>query len=201
VWVEPGLDPNVQSINLLDAETGAISRLISEHNIWEVKWDPRGGGIYYGGNDSIRRVDLATRESSIVYQSPANAPIAGDSTNFDISPDGMSIAFIAQLVSGRSVRILRLGERQAIERYTFKHECRAVAFSRDGQRLLVSGSDEETSRPSLFVIDVAGGEPRPLHVKTEYVVDFSLRHDDRELLLATGNPRPDWWMLRGVAGR
>lgn len=165
--------------------------------IWELKWDPRGGGLYFGAGDSIRRVDLVTAQSSVVYQSSADAPLATDSTNFDVSPDGMAIAFIAQTVSGRSVRLLTLADHRVIDRYTFRHECRGVAFSRDGERLLVSGSDEETMQPSLFVMDIAGGELRPLHAKTEYIVDFSLRHDDRELLLATGNPRPDYWMLRG----
>ena len=196
-WVEPGLDPRLQSINLLDPANGAFRPIASARDIWEMKWDPRGGGIYYGSEGSIRRVDLASGDSSVVYQT-AGPGFADDLTTFDVSPDGTSIAFPAQTRSGRSVRILRLADHQVIDRYTFEHECRAVAFSHDGQRLLVSGSEEKTLQPSLFVMDLAGGEPRPLNVKTEYIVDFSLRHDDRELLLATGNPRPDVWMLRGV---
>jgi hypothetical protein len=49
-------------------------------------------------------------------------------------------------------------------------------------------------------MDVTSGEPIPLNAQTEYIVDFSLRHDDRELLFATGNPRPDIWTLRGFKG-
>jgi WD40 repeat protein len=142
-----------------------------------VQWDPRGTGIYYGEAESIRRVVPLTGESSRVYQSSANSQITTDLTNFEVSPDGTAIAFIAQSASGRSIRILTLADGHVMDRHTFRHECRAVAWSRDGQRLLVSGSESETLQPSLFVMDVAGGEPRPLNVKTEYIVEFSLRHD------------------------
>ena len=193
VWVEQ----DGQALNLIDASTNAARRITTAGGIWEVKWDPRGTGIYYGEGASIRRVDTVTGESSLVYRSSTDREIATDLTNFDVSPDGTAIVFITQSAAGRTVSLLTLADGRLVERHTFRHECRGVAWSRDGQRLLVSGSDEETQRPSLFVIDVAGGGPRPLNIKTEYIVDFSLRHDDRELLLATGNPRPDYWMLRG----
>jgi serine/threonine protein kinase/Tol biopolymer transport system component len=196
VWEEPQRVA-VQSINLVDVSTNAIRRIATGREIWEVKWDPRGGEIYYAEGRSIRRVNAATGESSVVYQSSPGASIATDLTTFDVAPDGTAIAFISQSASGRGVRILSLTDGHIIERYTFKHECRGVAWSRDGRQLLVSGSDSQTLQPGLFVMDVAGGQPRPLNVKTEYIVDFSLSHDDRELLLATGNPRPDYWMLRG----
>jgi Tol biopolymer transport system component len=81
----------------------------------------------------------------------------------------------------------------------FPSDCRAIAWTHDEQAVLASVYADDGSIP-VFMVPVHGGaQPVRLQSPRIQVVDISVSPDGRQLLLGSGNPRPDVWTLSGFA--
>jgi hypothetical protein len=79
----------------------------------------------------------------------------------------------------------------------FMSECRAIAWTHDEEAVLAGVHADDGSIP-VFMVPVHGGaEPVRLESPRIQVVDISVSPDGRELLIGSGNPRPDVWTLSG----
>ena len=148
----------------------------------------------YATEREIRRYDLTSAQTSAAYVSPL--PIRNTST-FDIAADG---SLLLATIGG--VRIVRPDGR-TITRFTAPPggEVAAVAWTHDGSRILVSSrvGPQPFTHAHLVVMGAESGEAVAIPVEGEPIVDLALTPDDSELLLATENSFPSYWMLNGFA--
>jgi len=192
--------PDGMALDVVDLRTSRFRRVTTGKVTGEVRWDIDGGGLLYADGSSLSRVDLRTNVTRVLYRDPS-APMS-DVANFDISRLDGSIAFVARHGDHESSTTLRILRRDGavVDRYRFRGECFGVAWSRDGARLLVSAG--ETGAPgalrTVSVMDALGGEPRPLSPRLQDVNDVSLGPADREMVFASGNPRPEFWVVSGL---
>ena len=118
-------------IEIFDVISGAAERAVSADGAWDLKWEPGGNAILYATAQEIRRHEMASDTVSTYYRSPT--PLKTSST-FDVAPDGSLL-----LATMQSVRIVR-PDKRVIDRYRIGVEdCFALAWLRDGSRIVVSG--------------------------------------------------------------
>jgi len=81
----------------------------------------------------------------------------------------------------------------------FPSDCRAIAWAHDERSVLASVYADDGSIP-IFTVPADGSAP-PVRLQSPriQVVDISVSPDGRQLLLGSGNPRPDVWTLNGFA--
>lgn len=188
------------ALDVVDLGTSRFRRVTTGKVTGEVRWDIDGARLLYADGGSLWSVDLRTHAARAVYRAPS-APMS-ELANFDVSRLDGSIAFVARHDDPESSTTLRILRRDGavVDRYRFRGECFGVAWSRDGARLLVSAA--ETPAPgalrTVSVMDAQGGEPRPLSPRLQDVNDVSLGPADREMVFASGNPRPEFWVVSGL---
>jgi hypothetical protein len=127
--------------------------------------------------------------------------LQGPPFRFDISPRDGSIAAMLPLNGGCTIWVLPPGETtisMKAARATLPDQCWAIAWSRDGKKLLVS-TEKQFPPVGLWIIDAVAGDPIRLTVPVEVIHSMSLRPGNRELLFSAGNPAPEFWTLRGIS--
>ena len=184
-----------RALDLLDTErdTGVPQRLLGGltgplDSHLTANGDP--SVVFYSDGKQILRHDIASGTSTPVFNGRGTSV-------FDVSPRDGSIAVGLPSERGCILTIQQAGG-QIFERHTFDSECRAITWSHDGSKLLVSIAMPVTAPAQLWVLDALEGEPVRLKVPQESIRTLSLRPDDRELLFTAGNPWPEFWTLRGV---
>jgi Tol biopolymer transport system component len=197
-WSPDGRHIAVRMAN--DVDSGAVVDLVDLDNnasrpllrgvTNNFEWSADGSALYYSDGRQILRYDIATAVTTTVLSGPYV---------FDVSPQDGSIA-VALPLNGCTVWVLAPGEpvRMSEVRATLRDSCLAVAWSRDGQKLLVSTLKSPDPPVDLYVMDAGGGDPIHLIVPTEAINSISLGPGNRDLLFSAGNPAPEFWTLRGV---
>ena len=94
-------------------------------------------------------------------------------------------------------QILSVGG-QVVDRQRLDDSCWAVAWSRDGSKLLVSAHIRPEEPAHVWVMDAVAGDPVRTVVPTDSINTLSLRRGDRDLVFSAGNPAPEFWILRGI---
>jgi serine/threonine-protein kinase len=185
---------------LLDPVTGDAREIVpgAGEGVKDVRWDPSGGALYYRTQRTIGHLPLDGASAQIVYTVPEGHAF-GAASGFDVSPrDGALV--LSTSPEGSNECWLRLVDRDGTDRvgHRFAGDCQAVAWTRDGGRLLVATLPGP--RAALWLLERSGGDPTKLSLDTEGVWELSLSPDGRELLYSTGNPRPNMVVLRGLSG-
>jgi Tol biopolymer transport system component len=192
----PGRDPT-SGLDLVDSDTGQRHRVLATARIVDLRWAPDGNSIYFLSAGAIWSVDLTSAICHEVYR-PEKPWMIDRFATFDLSRDGK--AFVVAIRSPGVVHcaariITTAGEVRDLPPFT--SECRAIAWTHDEQAVLAGVGVDDGSIP-VFTVPVHGGaEPVRLQSPRLQVVDISVSPDGRELLLGSGNPRPDVWTLSG----
>jgi serine/threonine protein kinase/Tol biopolymer transport system component len=190
-------DP-VSTLDLIDLRNSERRRVLVADSIGDLRWAPNGKGIYYYMPGAIHLVDLTTSVSREVYRPDKPWAIERFAT-FDLSRDGMAlvVAIRTKGVNCAARIITTTGEVRDLP--PFPSDCRAIAWTHDEQAVLASVYADDGSIP-VYIVPVAGGaKPVRLQSPRIQVVDISVSPDGRQLLLGSGNPRPDVWTLSGFA--
>ena len=184
----------VFTIDIFDAVTGSNRReVISGPFIGAPRWDATGRALYYLRGSGVFRHDLSTNQSTEVYRlNRATFTEAG----FDLLPADGSMALSVGRPGGCILSILEPSG-VLIERQRFEGNCWAVAWARDGRRILMSTLQPD-GLPSLWSLDRSAGDPVRLPIEAPMFHKLSLSPDGRRLLFAAGNPRPNLWKLTGI---
>jgi Tol biopolymer transport system component len=184
-------------LDLVEPGTGQRRRILTTRLIVDMRWAPDGKSIYFLSTGAIWSVDLTSEIPHEVYR-PEKPWMIDRFATFDLSRDGTAF-----LVAIRSPGVVHCAARiittagEVRDLAPFSSECRAIAWTHDEQAVLAGVHADDGSIP-VFMVPVHGGaEPVRLQSPRIQVVDISVSPDGRELLLGSGNPRPDVWTLSG----
>jgi dipeptidyl aminopeptidase/acylaminoacyl peptidase len=184
------------AIDLITVVDGQRRRLLwSEARIVDIRWAPDSRGVYYLSRGAVNFVDLAgvTRE---VYR-PERPTILEQFTTFDVAVDGSLL--VAAKVPGVPcfARIVR-ADGSVRDLGSFKDSCRSIAWG-PGERYVLAGVHDGRTFVPLYEVPLDGSAPIRFASPRIQVVDIAVNAASGELLLESGNPRPDVWMLSGFA--
>ena len=140
------------------------------------------------------RIDLTSRVEEPVFL------FDGETDAFAVSPTDGSLAFV-HAVEGEGIltvrspagavrQLLRLGPREGFGEVKWAAGGRSVFFVRQP-----FSTRREERVPSLWRIDVTGGEPEFLGLRLDGLRDLSLSPDGRYLAFTTGWPSREPWIL------
>lgn len=187
--------PESMAIDVIDLDSRERHTVVSGEPFAYPRWSQSGDWLYVQRDATIERYHLATGVSEQVY-GPAGLGIQRNG-GFDLGPADGALATRPK-TAGCVVRIAETTG-AVVDRHVFNEACRAIAWSRDGSRILVS-TVPASDNPSLWNLDRAGGDPVRLPIEAPIFHDLSLDPTDRQLLFTSGNPRFDMVMLTGVQG-
>jgi hypothetical protein len=188
-------------LSLLDVATGELRDIAGgtdqsreDDKIREVRWSADGRTLFYQRDNTIRAFDIVSGSDAPVYRYTPVTPAVF--AGFDVRhSDGAFV--IQEPVAGDArcrVRVVRGDE--VSDRGELDGTCTAVAWSRDGTRILAAAL---TNAGHLWVFEPEGGAPWQLPLPADVFWDLSVSRDGRELLFSAGNPRPNMVMVRGLS--
>ena len=184
------------AIDILNLTDGQRRRLYGANDrIAEIRWAPDSRGVYYRSRGAISLVDLA-RESQEIYRPEEPYSLEPFST-FDVSRDGSLVVPVHLPNAGCVARIVSAGG-NVRDVASFKDDCRSLAWGHGERSVLAGVHDGNTSVP-LFEVALDGSPPVRFASPRIQVVDIAVNPVSGELLLGSGNPHPDVWMLSGFA--
>jgi Tol biopolymer transport system component len=183
-------------LDIVDLQKGQRRRLLATTLIVDLRWAPDSSSIVFLSMGALQSVDLNTAVSREIYR-PQKPWMIDRFATFDLSRNGTAVVAIRSpgLVHCAARVITTTGEVRDLPPFT--SECRAVAWTQDEQAVLASVHQDDGSIP-IFVVAAAGSTP-PVRLQSPriQVVDISTSPDGRELLIGSGNPRPDVWTVTG----
>lgn len=184
------------AIDLISVPDGQRRRLLASNDrITDIRWPPDSGGIYYKSRGAISLVDMVG-ESHEIYRPESPYSLEPFST-FDVSGDGSLVVPVHSRDVPCVARIVRTGG-IARDLASFKDSCRSIAWGPGDRSVLAGVHDGNTSVP-LFEVGLDGSPPLRFASPRIQVVDIAVNPSSGQLLLGSGNPRPDVWMLSGFA--
>jgi dipeptidyl aminopeptidase/acylaminoacyl peptidase len=190
-----GSNPPI-AIDLISLADGQRRRLFASNDrIGEIRWVPDSRGIYYRSRGAISLVDLAG-ESHEIYR-PEKPYLLEPFSTFDVSGDGSLVVPVHSREAPCVARIVR-ADGVVRDLASFKDSCRSMAWGPGDRSVLAGVHDRNTSVP-LFEVGLDGAPPVRFASPRIQVVDIAVNPVSGELLLGSGNPHPDVWMLSGFA--
>jgi serine/threonine protein kinase len=193
----PGPEPS-STLDVVDSTTGDRHRVLTGGRIVDLRWAPDGNSIYFLSSGAIWSVDLRSASAQVVYR-PKTPWMIDRFATFDLSRDGTALLMAIRspgVVPCAARIVTTAGEVRDLP--PFARECRAVAWTGNEQGVLAGVHAVDDSIPIFMVPRHGGVAPTRLQSLAIQVVDISVNPaDGREVLLGTGNPRPDMWMVSG----
>jgi Tol biopolymer transport system component len=181
-----GETPRAMTIDVIDIDTRERHRVVSGVPFAYPRWGPSGDWLYYQEDRSIRRYRLSDGARQLAY----SAAGFGIQLNggFDLAVADGTLAILATR-PGTPGCVIRVVEASgaSVDRHTFAEACRAIAWSRDATRILVS-TMSASGLPSLWVLDRQAGDPIRLPIEAEVFHDLSISPSGDQLLFSAGNP-------------
>jgi Tol biopolymer transport system component len=175
------------ALDVIDLATRERSNIVSGPPYVNPRWDVSEHSLLYREGPAIVRRNLTTGATTVAYRAEG----LGIQWNggFDVSKTDGALAILATRrgVDGCVVRIADASG-AVVDRHVFGEDCWAIAWSRDGSKILVS-TLPNAIRGNLWSLDRAGGDPVLLPIEAPQFHTLSLDPTDGRLLFTTGNPR------------
>jgi|SoiMethySBSTD1v2_1073268.scaffolds.fasta_scaffold03471_12 serine/threonine protein kinase/Tol biopolymer transport system component len=152
-------------------------------------WSPDSAAIYYLEGGELRRREIDSGTTTAVTKA------AGP---FDVSHNGAIALLVPTPGVGCVLRVLRGQNVEERHRFPGGGDCEAVAWSRDGSKLVVSILTSRDAPTNLWALNAASGEPVRIAVPTEMITSLSLGVEGSPVLFSAGNPFPEYWLLSGI---
>jgi serine/threonine protein kinase len=184
------------AIDLINVADGQRRRLMgSEARLVDIRWAPDSRGVYYLSRGAVSFVDLAGA-SREVYR-PERPAVLEQFPTFDVAADG-SLLVAAKMPDVPCISRIVGADGSVRDLGSFKESCRSIAWGPGERNVLAGVHDGNTSVP-LYEVPRDGSPPIRFASPRIQVVDIAVNPVTGDLLLGSGNPRPDVWMLSGFA--
>jgi Tol biopolymer transport system component len=210
----PALHEGRRSLLRVDVRTGAVESTVMEGLNWAV-------GVP-GTNRLLLRLWLPAEAESlgptsqwVVYdpdtgEEPTPLDISHPIQALAVSPDGSMLAAALEAVegaSGNSIRVYPMegGEgRELVEETPSTIWTLSFAFTADGSGLYYvtnAATDEDIPRRAIrpWIVDVSGGEPRPLDLLPWFTVVIRPHPDGQRVATVAGDPIWEFWVMEDMA--
>ena len=201
-WSDVGT--RLRKAAIVSAETGeTIRELQLEPGTDGIEWSHGGDRIYSIAGNRIVSTSLISSLTTELHRVPPPDGINAFG-GLALSPDDRWLAFGTQsLAEGGKrrcvIHIVPTNGDPPMERARFDQPCSGFAWSHDGRWLVFSVGANGTlfDQSSLWTVDTGAGEPRPLRLTMEGIVQIRLHPNGREILFAAGTPHSEVWLLEG----
>ncbi len=207
----PALHEGRRSILRVDVRTGAVESTVMEGLTWAVSVP--------GTNRILLRFSLPSEVGWLtpwmVYdpdtgEEPTPLDISHPIHALAVSPDGSMLAVALEAVegtSGNSIRVYPMegGEgRELVAETPWPVWRDSFAFTPDGSGLYYATNaetDEEIPRRAIrpWIVDVSGGEPRPLDLVPWRTTAIRPHPDGRRVATIAGDPVWEFWVMEDIA--
>jgi Tol biopolymer transport system component len=188
-------------VDLIDLSSGRAREIASDQQgaaMVDMHWSASGDALFYRSAASLKAVSTAGGSVTTVFETPANRVMGAG--GFDVSPIDGAIAVATQPRDGDGCALHIVYRSGTVsDRHVFPGECEALAFTPDGRSILIVALARR--RAALWKIDRDAGAPVKLSFDADSVWDLAISPDGTELLYSSGNPRPDFVLLKGISGR
>ncbi len=150
-------DPPRRWCVLFNTETAQIDPIVDQCHWQKLGKDDK---MYYSTNQNIIERDLKTDEEKIIYKTTDNI------RSLSVSPDGRTIAFFSSHADNndfRKLKLLHLGDLSVNTVFSCQHNEQFSPGSppewlNDGQRLLISFSDDLMTYQQLYIFNLETGD-------------------------------------------
>ena len=193
----PGTFDGVTGVRLIDIQTSAVTTVIPVNGVDSLQWAPDGRTVYFLSGGGIRRVDVRTRQQTLIS-------IAGGWTprRIAVSPSGESIAATALRGDEAGVVVLPASggtARPLLVRSEKDSDIPIVwTWTLDGRRLLaVRPAEKGPDYGELVTISAADGRVSPAGLIREGLSWVRMRPDGREIAYRAGLPKRTLWIIDG----
>ncbi len=189
-------DKNQFGLHIADVQTGQITATVPD-GYWG-SWSPNGKEIFYAKNDASTKSrplvvrNIESGEDKVLIQGFVGLCVA-------VSPEGGQLAF--STLSGENselttLNILSLKEGKTREIFKLKNpeDFGAIAWSRDGKRLIFVRRNFKKNKHEVWQIPLDGGEPRALGLFTTATSTISVHPDGKRIAFGVGQPRAEIWV-------
>jgi tRNA A-37 threonylcarbamoyl transferase component Bud32 len=154
-----------------------------------------GRDMFLTAGDRLMAVDLATATSRVLHRVLAPDRLDGFG-GVAVSPDNRWLAFVTTAENRCTIRLLPTAGGAARERLREDAPCGGPAWTPDGASLLFTKlTDDVNRRSTVQMMGAFSGEPRPLPLTMEQVVQMRVKPDGRALLFTAGYPREEHWIM------
>ncbi len=192
-WRRIGQHPNLYLKDMSNLDVSPTQLTFSEFYEGRVVWDGNGEDIYYQRKHwnyeqcDIVKLNIMTLESEILGQCTGEVDFS-----LAISPDSTLLAYVATGETKQTtVKLLHLEDKvQTATLYQCGSDCRYdeldVAFSPDGQHLVISRTLDEGFNEDLFLFDIEKKELEQLTVSEGDIKGLAW-HPDGDRIIYSAN--------------
>ncbi len=180
----------------LDVETGRETMIAADDSGsfrgLEGVWSPGGGIVYYIAGNALRAYSLETRETVEVYRHRAALYYPA------ISSDGKLMALAAKTGQVLAVPLeapMPAGEARELP-IPSKGRLKALAWARDGVRLLMTIAQRESER--VWIVPLDGSQARELNLPKDLRSPVAVHPDGGRLAFTVGTTRDEIWVVRNI---
>ena len=170
----------------INIDTGRVQLVKRDGRIFDAAWSSDGAFITYSvHHKGLRRVELATGESQVLYE--------GDESGYiiDLSPNGQWLAFwrgkmslnVMPAAGGEPLEIVRLNRLRSSNQIQF------VSWTPDGEHLLYADQDQ------LQRIHVATGQQQTIGAPMPDLIHVAVHPDGMQMALTAERGGSELWVM------
>jgi Tol biopolymer transport system component len=209
---------NRQGLYLVSAQTGEVTPLVQAEPgayVLQPEWAPDGRTVYYlerAPAERRLRIVALDRGSGATRELYVARPDAFNVYWLTLSPDGQQLAFQQFAPGGVSAHVVPTsgGAPREVGRFTQSPVMMLLGWTPDGSSLVflrIDDPEDVSAKPTLWVMPIAGGEPRKLDL-AERLPQEALRGqpsplrvhpDGRRVVFSAGQDRSEVWVMEGFA--
>jgi len=213
-WSPDGLQllaPQRQSLLIINVRTGEATQLGTEERSRYGRWSRDGRSVFYAHIAQVTRLtqivrlDLDTRQETVLYTSPPPPDLPSGHDNFhslELSPDNQWLAFAgSDKISGVDGVLWVLSAQgtppRLLLRVPASEWVKVVGWTPDSREILFTRDLKLATEPStiLWRIRLEGGEPRPLELGMNVLNDIRFHPDGKRVAFDSGIRGADIWVM------
>jgi Tol biopolymer transport system component len=194
-------------VNALTGEHTTVRLGLPSESFKQPTLSPDGKTLYFvhaepsAKQEAIRARDLETGQERVVCQPALPWPMG-----LAVSPDGRHLAFHEDDGESYSLTVALVATGQPRRVFRSPQRIQTLAWTPDGRHLLFgmerpAGGAPEPAMTDLWLVAVAGGQPRKLDLAVESLADLRVHPDGHHIAFVAGRQRGEVWVMENFLPR
>jgi len=188
----------------VDVQSGEVALLVSRgsgENAAQPEWSADGKALFFIRTDreNLSRIvgrDLESGQEREIFRATDSAARTRIN-HLTVSRDASQIAFIARATQSAMLMVVPAagGQARVLLKVPEGELTQGLAWTPDGRNLLQVRHRENAPKAELWLIPVAGGEPRKLEAPADKVHQLRIHPDGRRIAFHAGEARGELWVM------